>query len=133
MPVCTFKRINKVKLCTADLRHKVAIQARALTGNYPNEFSPEIEFTTIAMPWAAIETTRGTSKFSGVNINDNISHIFTMRYNDTLNGVETGNHFILFHNRRFRILNVTNVNEDDTTLAFECTERGEDAQEATEA
>jgi len=133
MAICTTQRIKKFKLCTSDLRHRVQVQERVLTGNQPNQFSPEIQFTTIASPWSAVETTRGTSKFSGVNITDDISHIFSMRYNVTLNQVEAGNHFIVFKERRFRIVNVTNVNEDDTILSFECTERGDEIKEATEA
>lgn len=133
MPRCVKKRIDRIEICASDLNKKIAIQSRTLGAPSPGSTQPNYTFTDIANPWAGIETPRGASKFLGVNINDATTHIFIVRYRALLADLEVANNFILFKNRRFRILNVTNMNEDDIFLAIETTERGDDDKDANEA
>lgn len=133
MPKCVRKRIPRIEICAADLNKKIAIQERLLSAPSPGNTQPVLSFTNLASPWAAVETPRGSSKFLGVNINDDTTHIFIVRYRSLLDELEVGNNFILFKDRRFRILSVTNMNEDDIFLAIECTERGDDDKDANEA
>lgn len=133
MPKCVRKRINRIEICAADLNKKIAIQERVLSAPSPGSTQPFLTFTDIATPWAGVETPRGASKFLGVNINDETTHIFIVRYRTLLDDLEVGNNFILFKERRFRILNVTNMNEDNIFLAIEATERGDDDKDANEA
>lgn len=133
MPKCVKKRIPRIEICAADLNKKIAIQRRVLEPPLPGDVQPILTFIDIANPWAAIETPTGASKFLGVNINDGTTHIFIVRYRALISALEVGNNFVLFNDRRFRILNVTNMNEDNIFLAIECTERGEDDKDANEA
>lgn len=133
MPKCVKKRITRIEICAADLNKKIAIQRRTLAPPSPGSTQPVLTFTDIASPWAAIETPTGASKFLGVNINDETTHIFIVRYRSLLANLEVANNFILFNDRRFRILNVTNMNEDNIFLAIETTERGDDDKDANEA
>ena len=87
----------------------------------------------MASPWAAVETPNGRSKFLGVNINDATTHIFIVRYSSGTASLEVANNFVLFDNRRMKILNTVNMNEDNLFIAIECTERGDDSKESTEA
>ena len=133
MAECVKKRIPRVKICAGDLRNKISIQTRALGGNRPGQNNPGPTFTTIFQPWAGVETPNGRSKFLGVNINEDTTHIFIVRFDSTISGLEVANNFVLFGTRRMRILSVKNMNEDNYFLAIECTERGLSTKDATEA
>jgi len=130
---CEYKRIKKIKVCAGDLRHRVTIQTRALQANIPGQVSPSENFTELTKAWAGIETPNGYSKFAGVNINKNTTHIFIVRYQSAIANLEVANNFVLFDGRRMRILDVKNMNEDNLFLAIQCTERGDDSKTASDA
>lgn len=133
MAKCERKRIPRIKICAGDLRHKIDIQTRSMSDNSPGQFNPAESFTTVVSPWSAVETPNGRSKFLGVNINEDTTHIFIIRYDSALSNIEAANNFVLFNSRRMRILGVKNMNEDNYFLAIECTERGDSSKAATEA
>lgn len=133
MAKCIRKRIPKVKICVGDLRHKIEIQTRSLSANKVGEFNPQETFSLVVTSWAGVETPNGSSKFLGVNINEDTTHIFVMRYSSVIANLEVANNFLLFKSRRMRILSVSNMNEDNIFLAIECTERGDDSKAASEA
>lgn len=133
MSKCERKRVPVVKICAGDLRNKIDIQTRSLGGNSIGVVAPSETFTTLFSPWAAIETPNGKSRFLGVDINDQTTHIFIVRYDSTIVNIEVKNNFILFNSNRMKILRVKNMNEDNIFLAIECTERGDDGKAATEA
>lgn len=130
---CQKKRIPTVKICTGDLKHKITIQTRQLGGVSVGTYTPQETFTTLASPWAGIETPNGRSRFLGTNINEKTTHVFIVRYQSTIAELEVHNNFILYDSRRFKILSVTNTNEDNNFLAIEATERGDDDKDASDA
>lgn len=133
MAICKKKRFTRTQLCAGDLRHKIAIQTRSLGGVSFGQTSPRETFTTIFSPWAAIETISGFRKFSGINIDENATDVFYILFSSAVAALEVGNHFILFDDKRFRILEVTDLNRDKRTLAIQCSDRGDDGLEASEA
>lgn len=133
MGKCVKKRIPIVKICAGDLRDKITIQNRSLDPVRPGQINPSESFTTLFQPWAAVETPNGRSKFLGVAINEDTTHIFIVRFDTTIQELEVANNFILFRTRRMRILSVKNMNENNYFLAIECTERGLSTKDATEA
>ena len=137
----TKKRILPTKLCAGDLKHKVAIQTRHLTESDDFDNSQPVEtFTLVRYQYCGIETVEGIDKkqmgvarFDGINILNHTSHMFWTKWAPDFPDIENGNHYLLFDDRRFKVLKVNNINELNTSLAIQCTERGEDSQEATKA
>lgn len=133
MAVCERKRSPRRKICGGDLRNVIEIQERAIGTPAPGNVDAPITFTTVATDRASIETTRGTRRFSGVNIDPNTTHIFTTRRNPNASLEAAGNQFVLFEGRRFRIIRLTIDNEDPYFMMYECTERGDETAAASEA
>jgi SPP1 family predicted phage head-tail adaptor len=129
---CARKKFPKTKICSADLRHRAALQLRTLGGTIGTP-EPTETFTTVTTRWAAIETTEGTKRFAGVAIDDRATHLFWIRYDAALTIPEDGNHFMLYDDRRFRVLRVTIDGEDKNWFIIQCTERGDDDQDASGA
>lgn len=132
MVICKKKRFTRIELCASDLRHKIAIQTRSLGGVSFGQTSPGETFATVFSPWAAIETINGFKKFAGINIDERATDVFYIRFSSAVAALEVGNHFILFDDKRFRILEVTDLNRDKRTLAIQCTDRGEKGLDASE-
>jgi len=133
MAKCDKKRFKRTLLCAGDLRHKLTLQTRALQYLSPDQTSPEEEFKDVLKLSCAVETVSGTSKFAKVNINDDASHLFYVRYSKTVADIEVNNNFILFEGRRMKILEVTNNDEDKRFIIIQCTERGCSDKEAVDA
>lgn len=129
---CAKKKIKETKLCIGDLNSLIQIQERRLPQITDVEDSePSFIFTTILSTWSAVETVRGTSRFSNVNIEGLTTHLFWIRYNPNLSIPENGNTFVLFKSRYFRIIRVTNSNEQDEWLMIEASDRGDAIEQAS--
>lgn len=129
---CQTKRFPKVKICLGDLRHKVSLSLRTLEGQEPgNHNDTGVTITPYASVWAAIRTTEGTTRFAGVNISPEATHLFFMRHRTDWLDVEAGNTFVQFGSRNFRVLNARNNDEDSIFDIVQATERGKN--EAAEA
>lgn len=135
MAVC--KRIRNVrnKVCSGDLDTPISLQRRELLPPAPGELEGRESFTDIISPlWSFARTVSGVSRFSRVNINENATHLWYVRYDPAiLTELETGNNFISYNNRLFRILEVTNDNETDATLIIQTRETGDDDKDASDA
>jgi len=134
---CDVKRIKATKLCRGDLKHLVEIQSRVLEPSDLDTSQPVETFTIIRSQWVAIETVsgvkQGVAKFSRINIEDGATHLFWMFWDADLPAVENRNNFILHDSRRFKVLKVNNINELNTVIVIQTTERGEDTEEASKA
>lgn len=135
MAKCAKRTIKKTKLCIGDTRHKGTIERREVQPvGMAGGLNPVEAFIEIAAPWFAIETIAGSSRRQGVNTNPDTTHFFLTRYNLTIARLDgDGEHFIKRKDIFYRIIKTHNLNELDTTLLFECAERGDDAQEASAA
>ena len=124
---CETKRFPKVKICLGDLRHSVQLATRLADGMMPGDFdSSAITFTTYATVWSAIRTIEGTARFAKTAIDERATHLFYIRHRTDWRDIEAGNTFVLKGDRRFRVLRVTNQDEDSIFDIIQCTERGED-------
>lgn len=134
---CDIKRIKATKLCRGDLKHLVEIQSRTLDPSGFDTNQPVETFTTIRQQWVAIETVsgvrHGVAKFARVNILDDSTHLFWCFWDADLPAIENRNNFILHDNRRFKVLKIDNINELNTVVAIQTTERGDNTEEASKA
>ena len=107
------------KICPSDFTHQIALQSRELK---PDDASVDfkLEFDAGIKTWAMIKTTRGREFIGDVNTAEGVTHIFTIRY---LNFV-TSQHWVLYDERRFDILDVENIDEKNRFLRLRCSERG---------
>lgn len=116
----------------------IDVQQRSLETSSFATSEPTLTFTSIDNPLAIIKTigsieSNGSKLFSSISIDENATHIFCVLYTATLSAVERDNYFIVFNGKNYRILAVTNINERDSVLAFQATERGDSTLEASEA
>lgn len=132
MAQCEYKRFKRFKLCADDLTSLITLQTRELTPGRPGELASE-EFTTIKQVWAAAKTVDGVARFSGVNIDDDATDLFYVRFDTDLKDLEEGNNFVNFDGDNFRILKVTNADRQKLFLIIQCSDRGDDTKEASEA
>lgn len=133
MSKCKIKNLDRVKLCTGDLNNRISIEERVLTPPVLGESSPVETFTVIKSVWAGVQTSRGTRRFYGVNIEASATHLFYIRYNPELPLLDGDNYFIHYKSRYFRILRVTDNDEEEYFVILQCVERGEDDKTASTA
>lgn len=137
MANCNRKRFARTKICAGDLRHQIVIQKRELQGAGLENNEPNEMFTTVATMKCGITTFAGlfggTALFSGVNIADRPTHVFTVRSNSIADALESGNNFILYDARYFRVINRTINNEDPYFVDIQAQERGIYTTSANEA
>lgn len=125
---CNYKRIKTLKLCRADLKHLVELQKRDLDNSDLDSPNPVEVFTKLRDQWVAIETVSpGLARFGKIHIEDKATHIFWMLWDVDLPEPD----FILNDGKRYKVLKTENINELDTTVAIQATERGDESLEAT--
>lgn len=122
------KRINltKKKICIGNLKHSITLLVRSITA--PDDFDYDMNFTTLANVWAGIETKqKGVEIFNDVNISIGVAtHFFYIRYRDDV----TAQNFIEYNSKKFRILEVTNIDETNDYMLLSCAERGDSTTQA---
>jgi len=130
---CDIKRVKAAKLCVGDLKHLIEIQRRKLLPSDLNTSQPVETFTTIRQQWAATETVSGVMRFAKVNIMDGATHLFWAMWDADFPDLENRNNFVFHGGRRFKVLETNNINERDTVIVIQTTERGETTEEASKA
>ena len=122
-------KFDSKSVCLADFKHPIQIMLREIKPPVPNSVSPEEVFTLVFSPFAAIKTfdtfqTGGFKKFDGLNIADNVTHIFCIQYCAEYAGIETKNNFVLFKSQYYKIESVINIDEYGRILFLQCSVRG---------
>jgi len=120
------KRISPKKrlICIGSMKHPISIidrEIETLSEGYTMDFSNS---TSVL---AAIETRNGTPVFNGVNIEQELTHIFYIRYGEST--VEN-NYTILFNNKYYRVIDFENLEEENRFLKITTIERGDIAKKA---
>lgn len=111
-------RVSKQATFAGALRHKIEIQDRQTV---PGVTDHTEKFTTVATTQAAIKTlTRGVEIWDGQNLSGVGSHRITVRHRQ---GVSV-DQWVLFGDRRFRILTIQSVDERQRFQNLLCVERG---------
>ena len=122
MTVCKRISITKKKICIVDLKHKVKVQTRAIVPPEGVDYSQLL--TDVKLAWAALQTKKGVEIFDGTNIIGIATHYFYVRIIADVTFVN----FVEYKDKKYRILDVQNLDEDDEFLLLRCTERGESSK-----
>lgn len=120
--------------CTSDFNKKCTIETRALAGQSFGSTAPKETFVILFTGYFFIQTIKGTNRFSGVNIKKEATHLFLARWRPSINDIDgAGGHFLRKSGKLYLVLDITNINEADEFILFQCTERGIDTNEETNA
>ena len=99
----------------------VTLQNRAISAPAGGSTDFGEIFTDEGLPvQAIISTQRGKVLFDGVSTDEKITHKISIEFVENV----TAETWILFNDRRFDILDVENVGEQDICLVLRCNERG---------
>lgn len=129
----TFKS-NCSNLCIADFRRKATIELRAIQAPNFGNTSPSESFSVIFTAYFFVQTLKGTKRFAGVNIEKETTHLYLARWRAAINKLDgAGQHFLRSRGILYRIVEITNINESDDYILFQCTERGLDTKQETNA
>jgi len=120
---CQRIKVKKKLVCAGDLSHRITIQTRDIKAP-----SDGVDFNyderAFIQTWAMIETVNGLEDFDNINVAQNITHRFYIRF---LAGL-TEQEWIIFKDRRYDILDIVNINEEDEFMKLECTNKGSEDQ-----
>lgn len=140
MSTCKRLKVDKNKICFGDYRHVIELLSRDIKAPSIGEKQAEEVFVNIDTPYAAVKTfgggnvgSRGIRRFNGINIDPKATHLFFVPFTDLYAAIETENNFILFSGKHYSILSVDDINEDNLTIMYQCTERGTATKEASKA
>ena len=136
---CIYLYGTKQKLCTSALRHFIELKQRRINTPKLGSLEPIETFTTVASMYSAMVARQPTSRFNGVNIKEGtLTHVFYIRYDDSLFWLDTGSLFIDFagygtsRTRRFKLLAIKALDEDNQWMLIQASERGDNSLRATE-
>ena len=134
MASCKRKRIYKNKICRGDLREIMKIVSRSLAPSTLDKIGGEETFEdVIAGIQCGIETTAGNSRFDKININKKATHLFYVYHSTIYDEIEPNNNMIEYLGEYYKILEITNDNETDQYIFFQCSFRGDKTLEAATA
>jgi hypothetical protein len=123
--------ISSKTICRRELNKVAKIQKREVGNGGIGNYSAKEVFTDYLTIYCKASTIKGSSKFSGVGIDERATHKFYTTWLPGLKSVEVANYFILFDSRYFEIIEVTNFDEGDDYAVIVAAERG--AGEAAKA
>jgi len=107
------------KVCIGDLDTEITLQNRAITPPTTSvDFSET--FSALATVWAMVNTVRGKTTFDSSNVERDITHEITIRYDAAV----TPETWILLNGKRIDILDANDLEERHEWLVLSCTERG---------
>ena len=128
----------KPKCCKSDFTTKIdklkfnkliKLQYRTQAKSFAVNKNAEWQIVDIFPAWADVKTKTTPTFVDGVNRGFSVSHIFTIRYNPvtyTQLSQLTEEHWILYNDKRYKILAQQNVNEEDILIEFTANIRGND-------
>ena len=126
MSVCVKINGKKRTLCAGALDRVITLENRAITVT-PNNVDFVETFSAPVEVAAAIETSRGSTLFDGVNVEQVITHKFYIRYDSSV----TAETWILFESKRYDIVDVENLEERSQWMLLRCNQKGLSAKAAT--
>lgn len=113
------KRKNR-KVCIGDLSEEIVIKGRSLRASLPGQTKFSESFDAGTTVWAAIETTRGDQFFDGTSLRTATTHIFYIRYLETV----TQENFIFYKDDIYDILDVEDLDERQSFMKLSARKRG---------
>ncbi len=113
------------KLCIGSMSNRIFVQKRII--QYKGSGS-EYSFTTVWTVWADVETRSGIDKFSGIVVDNAITHVFKIRKVSAL----TSEYWINWNDNRYKIESIETINENQFMLLY-CIETGSDELNGSKA
>ena len=102
-------------------RNNLVNLVRTTLKNQPFDFfSQDLKFTVIQQLWASIQTKKFNPWFGVNGIDENVSHIFNVRYNVNLFNSLDGKLSFIFDNVSYQILGFENKNEENREIFISC-------------
>lgn len=129
MTDCIKYKNEKPSVCIGALNKKIAIQSRDMS--FSSFIDNDENFVTLYEPWARVTTKTQEAFFDETNTSGIITHTFDIRYNK--NYTITSENFILYKSKRYKILKVENIGEDDLYIRMDCVIRGSENFEVNKA
>jgi len=131
MQTSVSRRKNR-KINIGDLNKKIKLQRRVLYSSFQSGGRGQgASFETFAEPWASIETTKGITKFDGVELKKAYTHKITIRYRSNLDQTS----WIEFGGNRYDIVDIEDLDERHEFLLLMCklTGNADSSHTSTEA
>jgi hypothetical protein len=120
--------------CVSEFNKKCELVTRTLVPPRFGQTKATETFITFDIAGYKISTVEGTRRFSGVAIDKNTTHLFMTRFRPKIEKLDgAGEHFMRRNGKYFRIVRITNIDEHNKYLLFQCRERGLDTEEETNA
>ena len=123
MPKCVYKKKKILKICSGELTTPISIQTRSIVApdNTNNDTDYDELFTSFSSFWSLVETVRGETIFDGSNIERVVTHRFYIHYVPEL----TFEKWIEYNGRRFMIVDVENIGEQNSYFLIRANVRGD--------
>ena len=121
MSICKQRKESKEKVCIGALSKRITIKIRSIIPPQNSGVDYSEEFESLRKVWAHIETSKGETLFDKSNVERVVTHNVYIRYIADI----TFENWIKYKNEYFRILDVTNLNEQNQFYLLRCTNRGD--------
>lgn len=132
MAKCIRVQRKKTLVCSGSLNRKIDIYQRDLTAPLnPAGILADFRepFTLLLTTWAMIATPKGKTIFDSVTASPtNIDTVFTIRYTTIMD--DDTQRWIVFNGKRYKIENVTNLEENSLYLQLDTSFTGLEGVEA---
>ena len=115
-------KFDKSKICTGALNKRITIEYPFNVGTSNSNVNTNRDFEEVGNFWAAIKTTSGGRFFEGTNLEEGITTDFFIKFTKSIDLQERI--WVRFDNRRFKIADVQNLNEDNRIIRLRAIERG---------
>ncbi len=125
MAICNNIPRKNTRYCIGDMRKQIKVQVRAITvpvGSSVDHGELLTDFLTVR---AIVETVNGTEIFDSTGV---VVAVVTHQFIIDFRPGVTFENMVIFKGRNFRILDVTNIDEEDRFLILRTTERGDEAR-----
>lgn len=119
MTRCKPIRVDHRGICAGTMDRIVEIHSRDL--EEPLDVDYSLPFTLVKKVWAALKTTKGRASFYSTNTDEAVSHIFYVRWFDTI----TANLWVKYAGENYDIIDVENLDERSEFAALYCNVRGD--------
>lgn len=124
MSTCEYIRFNKPKICIGDLNKRIELLKKALvpsqSENVYGTDNYDYDYQLDATVWAAIKNIKGDVILDSVSPDDLPTHWFYIRYLVNIDN----DYRIRFRNEEYKILDVTNLLEDNVYLQIKTVKTG---------
>jgi len=124
---CVKTIFSRITLCAGTMDNYIKVLERRQVGGGFNGPGITETFTLVSEFMGKIEVRNPTARFAGVGIEDGVTHIVYIPFDQTIYEMDNGKLFIEIErqkNRRFKLLSCSNLDEQDSYLALYCRETG---------